>query len=335
MQRDDTIRLLCVSDPARHVERTTDIPLSYSRLASHPKVELYHADTVAMMHEGERIDVFRIPVGFMPEAYRFLPARATVPLSQAHFDLVFDWTSKPFPGDFLSCLQRRATKGLQFINDPTGVMRQLDPSFMLRAARHHLPHTLLTDDVAEAAEFFATHASAIAKRPGSCEGRDVFRLTLKGNGSIESDNIVEGRSYYACFDELFTHLSRGGDNPVVLFRYMPLAREGGKHIIVVDGEPYGAFLRRTTSGHWLQHVGTGIECELVEVTPADHTLVDETCALYLDSGVRVLEYDLLRDHSGQWLINEIIAGDSGGLFGLEYLGVRGIADRFVDWLRAL
>jgi hypothetical protein len=40
----------------------------------------------------------------------------------------------------------------------------------------------------------------------------------------------------------------------------------------------------------------------------------------------------LRDGNEGWLISEINAGNIGGLFRLEYLGVHGVADRFVDWI---
>ena len=44
-------------------------------------------------------------------------------------------------------------------------------------------------------------------------------------------------------------------------------------------------------------------------------------------------YHLLLIDDGGWLISEINAGNIGGLFRLEYLGVPGITDRFVGWLQ--
>ncbi|MGB5457827.1 MAG: hypothetical protein WBO73_20765 [Gammaproteobacteria bacterium] len=45
-------------------------------------------------------------------------------------------------------------------------------------------------------------------------------------------------------------------------------------------------------------------------------------------------YDLLQNDSGSWTISEINAGNIGGLFRIEYLGVPGVTDRFVAWLHA-
>jgi glutathione synthase/RimK-type ligase-like ATP-grasp enzyme len=285
-----------------------------------------------MMADDERIEVVRIPVGFMPDEFRTLPSRQTVSLPQSHFDVAFDRTLKPFPNGFNSCLRRRAAQGLLFVNDPAGIMRQLDPGFMLQAASIHLPPILLTKEVSQAAAFFATHGTVVAKRPNSCGGREVFRLTAKGDGSIESDNIVEGQRGYADFDGLFAHLSHQGRTPVLFVQYLPRVREGDKRIVVVNGEPYGAYLRRAADGHWVQNVSRGGTCELDEVTTADRALIDETCRPYLDAGIHVLGYDLLRDGPHGWRISEINAGNIGGLFRLEYLGVPGVTDRFVEWL---
>ena len=63
-------------------------------------------------------------------------------------------------------------------------------------------------------------------------------------------------------------------------------------------------------------------------------MVKATAPYYQQAGIRLLGYDLLLDNSGTWKISEINAGNIGGLFRLEYLGVKGVSDRFVDKLRA-
>jgi glutathione synthase/RimK-type ligase-like ATP-grasp enzyme len=327
------LRLLCIANPARYGSSVTDIPLSYARLAAHPRVELYHAETEAMMHGEDRIQVIRVPVGFMPDEFRTLPERQTVTLPLSHFDLAFDRTLKPFPDGLYDHLKRFAAAGMRFVNDPTGIERQLNPGFLLTAAAGRLPPALLTGDAVEAAGFFVTHGTVVAKRPNSCGGREVFRLTAKGDGSIATDNIVEGQRCYADFQSLFRHLSRNRRTPVLFARYLRRVREGDKRIVAVGGEPYGAYLRRAADGHWVQNVSRGGTCEITDVSDADHALVTETSRAYLEAGIHVLGYDLLRDDTGGWLISEINAGNIGGLFRLEYLGVPGVTDRFVDWLR--
>jgi glutathione synthase len=326
------LRLLLIANPARYASSVTDVPLGYARLAAHPDVELYHAETSAMMAASDHIEATPVPLGFMPDEFHTLPDRPTVSLPPEHFDLAFDRTLKPFPDglyDRLTALSDR----LRFVNDPAGIQRHLAPDFLLRAARGHLPPTLLTDDAAEAAAFFAEHGKVVAKRPNSCGGREVFRLSTRGDGRIDSDNIVEGQRGYPDFDALFAHLSHHGREPVLLARFLPRVCEGDKRIIVVGGEIYGAYLRRAADGHWVQNVSRGGTVDLDVVTDSDRKLIEDTGDAWLELGINVLGYDLLRDDGGGWLISEVNAGNIGGLFRLEYLGVPGLTDRLVAWMQ--
>jgi glutathione synthase/RimK-type ligase-like ATP-grasp enzyme len=325
------LRLLCIANPARYASSVTDVPLSYARLAAHPDVELYHAETAAVLAATDRIEATQVPLGFLPDEFRTLPSRPTMALPPEHFDIAFDRTLKPFPEglyDRLGALSAR----LRFVNDPAGIQRHLDPAFLLRAAADHLPPMLLTADPAAAAAFFRAHGTVVAKRPNSCGGREVFRLSLAADGCIDSDNIVEGRRGWPDFDCLFRHLTQGRREPLLLARYLPRVCEGDKRIVVVGGEPYGAYLRRAADGHWVQNVSRGGRCELDLVSDADRALVAQTSRPYLEVGINLLGYDLLRDDDGCWRISEINAGNIGGLFRLEYLGVSGVTDRFVAWL---
>ncbi len=334
------LRLLCIANPAAYASSVTDIPLSYARLAAHPDLELYHAETAAVLRVSDRIEAMPIPVGFMPDEFRTLASRPTTALPPEHFDVAFDRTLKPFPNGLYERLKALAPR-LRFVNDPEGIQRHLDPGFLLSAAAGYLPPMLLTDDPREATAFFCAHGILVAKRPNSCGGRGVFRLSSTGGsagdgagvGRIDSDNIVEGQRRWSDFGSLFRHLTHDGRDSVLLARYLPRVCEGDKRIVVVGGEPYGAYLRRAADGHWVQNVSRGGRCDLDRVTDADRVLIAETSRAYLDVGINLLGYDLIRDDDGGWRISEINAGNIGGLFRLEYLGVAGVTDRFVAWLQ--
>jgi glutathione synthase/RimK-type ligase-like ATP-grasp enzyme len=325
------IRLLCIANPARYASSVTDVPLGYARLAAHPDVELYHAETAALLADSDLIRATWVPLGFMPDEFRTLPERPTEAFAPSHFDVAFDRTLKPFPDGLYDRLAGLSGQ-LRFVNDPAGIQRHLAPDFLMRAAGDHLPPTLLTDDADQAAAFFAQHGTVVAKRPNSCGGREVFRLSTESDGRIDSDNIVEGRRGYPDFASLFRHLTQSSTEPVLLARYLPRVCEGDKRIVVVGGEVYGAYLRRAADGHWVQNVSRGGQVQLDTVTDADRAIVDGTTPAWSALGINVLGYDLLRNDDGGWLISEVNAGNIGGLFRLEYLGVHGITDRFVDWM---
>jgi glutathione synthase/RimK-type ligase-like ATP-grasp enzyme len=99
---------------------------------------------------------------------------------------------------------------------------------------------------------------------------------------------VEGQRRCTDFQRLFRHPSHEGRTPVLLARYLPRVREGDKRIVVVGGEPYGAYLRRDADGHWVQNVRRGGTCEIAAVSGADRALIAETSRAYLDAGIHVL-----------------------------------------------
>ena len=105
-------------------------------------------------------------------------------------------------------------------------------------------------------------------------------------------------------------------------------------VVVVDGEIYGGYLRRSADGHWVQNVSLGGGCELVPVGSTERVAIAATFQAYQRAGIHVLGYDFLRDDDGSWRLSEINAGNVGGLDRLEHLGVRGVTDRFVDWLQS-
>jgi glutathione synthase/RimK-type ligase-like ATP-grasp enzyme len=132
---------------------------------------------------------------------------------------------------------------------------------------------------------------------------------------------------------MFLYVTKGSSERVLLMSYLTRVTEGNRRIVVMDGEIFGTYIRRSKSGHWVQNVSFGSTCELMTITEEDRRMVEATAPYYQQAGIRLLGYDLLLDNSGTWKISEINAGNIGGLFRLEYLGIPGITDRFIHKLR--
>jgi len=133
---------------------------------------------------------------------------------------------------------------------------------------------------------------------------------------------------------MFLYVTKGSSEQVLLMSYLPRVTEGDRRLVVMDGEIFGTYIRRSKSGHWVQNMSFGSTCEIMPITEEDRRMVEATAPYYQQAGIRLLGYDLLLDNSGTWKIIEINAGNIGGLFRLEYLGIPGITDRFIHKLRA-
>jgi hypothetical protein len=308
----------------------SDIPLSYARLAAHPEVELFHADTRSILEGSAGFRAAPVTAGFMPGDFSRLDVRQAIPCTPEDFDIAFCRTLKPFPDGYLQKLVNLSER-LLFVNHPAGIESQLDPGVRSRCRRRPYrtghPHR----GHGTAAAFLAEHGTVVAKRPNSCGGREVYRIETT-TGGCRTDNVTQGECDYTDFSVLFTQLTEQGRQAILLMRYLPRVVKGDGRLIVVNGEIYGAYLRTSRSGHWVQNVSFGAGCDLVTPDERDSETVADTYGPYRDAGINILGYDLLQDDNREWRISEINAGNIGGLFRIEYLGVAGVTDRFVTWL---
>lgn len=327
------IKLLCIANPQAYQHTVTDIPLSYARLAAHPDVKLYHTDTMTMMQPSPWLDVVPIHSGFLPDEFEQLPTHEHSRMKIEDFDIAFCRTLKPFPIGYLDRLNHWSQL-VSFVNNPYGIARQLDVGFLLKAAGQFTPPALVTNKQDIAQRFLNKYGTIVVKRPNSCGGRGVYKVSIDTQGDFITDNVMEDPQAFHSFAETFRYVTENPLEKVLLMSYLPRVTEGDRRIVVMDGQILGTYVRRSKSGHWVQNLSFGSTCELMPVTKEDHHLVNTTAPYYSQEGIRLLGYDLLLDNSGTWKISEINAGNIGGLFRLESLGVQEAPDRFVNQLCA-
>lgn len=325
------LRLLCIANPLAYKGTATDAPLSYAALAAHPEIDLFHADTDDMMDPGDRILASPIASGFVPHGFDDLGRLERSVFDPEAFDLVFCRTLKPFPPGYLDRLVERSGR-LLFVNDPAGIRQQLSPSFFQDAVAGKSPDMLITSGSREACEFMEIHGTIVVKRANSCGGVGVYRVAPNDDGGVVIDNIVHGSAVVPDFRAWFRGLVEDSADDAILMRYLPRVLEGDRRIVVIGGEIFGSYLRVSDAGQWVQNVSAGANCSLSAVTPEDEDVVRSTFGHYARAGINFLGYDLIRDDDGTWRVSEINAGNIGGIFRLEQMGIPGTTDRFVAWL---
>ena len=236
--------------------------MSYARLAAHPDVELYHAETESMMNTGPWINAVPIHAGFMPDDFGHLSTREPVRMRADDFDIAFCRTLKPFPAGYLDRLSQWS-QYVPFVNDPNGIARQLDVGFLMDAAGQFTPPTVVTNEQDMAMRFLNEHGTIVVKRSNSCGGRGVYKVSLDSKGEFVTDNVTEGPQTFPSFSEMFLHMTNGILEHMLLMAYLPRVMEGDRRIVVMDGEIFGTYIRRSNSGHWIQNVSFGSTCDLM------------------------------------------------------------------------
>ena len=324
------MNIVFICDPDRYPHADNDIPMSYKAAARDPRVRFFHLPVSGVTGEDE-IDVVPVETGDLShEAFLGLNAapRRSMPVDE--IDVMFCRTLKPFPEGHLDRLGRWMGK-TRFLNHPLNKKVQISAGFLCGLAPDYTPETIVTGNVDALDAFLARYRRAVAKRPNSTIGLGVFKIWFDGD-SYHTDHVREGERKFASLREVMDHV-RGDWDAVELVRYLPRVTAGDKRVVVVDGEIYGAYIRRSASGHWVQNVSSSDSmCYPAEVSDFEREAVDKTVPLYREYGFNTLGYDFLMNDDGRWLISEINVGNIGGIARLELLTGKPYMARFLDWI---
>lgn len=327
--------LLIICNPQPYRDSFGDVPIFYHHLARNHRLNLFHINTEHVLKsqlDSVKIAAAKVEEDLTYEQFLKLGDRSTKLYELEQFDLAFCRSLKPFPDNYLTRLSDWE-KQLLFVNSPRHKIEQIAADFLLKVAQEWIPETIVTSDYATALNFWLRHQTIIAKQANSCGGRGVYKIWYE-NSLFQVDNFNQGLNSFANFAEVLSFLTNKTQAPIQFVRYLKNVQQGDKRVVVVDGEIYGAYLRRSKSGHWVNNVSGDGECLLAEITDAEQEAISNTVEAYQIRGLHTLGYDFLLDDDGVWRISEINAGNIGGFARLEQLTQTPVMARFIDWLLA-
>lgn len=325
------MKFLSICDPTRYDQPPLDVPAFYQQLAREARVEFYHLPAPEVFSQPLPEVQGALASGELSyEAFLRLGEASRQVLPLTDIDLVFCRTLKPYPSGYLEVLSRWED-WTRFVNRPPSKQQQMQPDFLLKVAQDYIPDTIVTDNGQEALAFFEQFQVVVAKQANSCGGQGVFKIWYQ-EGAFQVDNVLAGTRSFSTFAEVMSYLMAGHAAPVQLCRYLHRTDAGDKRVVVVDGEIYGSYLRRSQSGHWVNNVSSDGVCTLAPITQDEVDAIHNTVGHYQALGLHTLGYDFLMDDDGTWRISEINAGNIGGFARLERLTGRPVMDRLISWM---
>ena len=324
---------LIISDPQSYGDRFGDVPIFYRHLANDYRINLFHLNTdqvLASKINSAIIWATEVKKDLTYEHFFNLKNYPKKPFAFDEFNLTFCRSLKPFPDSYLDKLSNWSRQ-LLFVNSPSYKKEQIAADFLLKVAQEWIPETIVTNDQDTAFAFWQKHQTIIAKQVNSCGGRGVYKIWYENN-LFQVDNFNQGRHSFSNFSQVIDYLTDQTSASIQFVRYLKQVKQGDKRVVVVDGEIYGAYIRRSKSGHWVNNVSGDGECVLAEITDGEKKAISSTVGAYQARGLHTLGYDFLLDDDGVWRISEINAGNVGGFARLEQLTQTPVMARFVDWL---
>ncbi|NNE72132.1 MAG: glutathione synthase [Acidimicrobiales bacterium] len=142
------------------------------------------------------------------------------------------------------------------INAPRGLRDANEKLYALRFPEI-TPPTIVTADADHLHAFAQTQGGAVIKPIEGHGGRGVILLRPDDPNGASIVDTMTAR----------------GQTPVVAQRFLPGVRDGDKRILLLDGEPLGAILRRPTDADFRANICVGGSVEAVEVDEADRRVI--------------------------------------------------------------
>lgn len=180
-------------------------------------------------------------------SYKFDEAKL---VDLTEMDVLFIRQDPPYDMGYLTTtyLLEKISSQVLMINNPTAI-RNFPEKLSILDYPDLTPATLITYSHNDAKTFARNYNKVIIKPLYSFAGSDVF--------CISSDNIN--------FTNIMDNLIQIHKAPVIIQEFIPLVSQGDKRIILVDGEPIGAFVRIPKTGDIRANLacgGTAFPCEI-------------------------------------------------------------------------
>lgn len=323
------MKLLCITDPKTHPDFDTTISL-YKTFAIHANIDFFHAPVASIDNSGIFQGVY-LSSDLSNDDFRRLDERPLELIRPSDLDLVFCRADEPVPTDFFTNLSQLETK-VRFVNRPSQIDYTRRKDFLEDCGKEYLPQHIFSSSCQEIESFFQRFNSIVAKKNISYGGSGVFKIWQDGQ-HVFTDNVKEGKKQYASLQAVVDHLIEIDDNnPYEFVEYLKNIDQGDKRVFVVDGEIYGALLRKSQTGTWVHNVTAGAAYNAATVTEREQEIIAKTYRHYSRRGVYTLGYDFLMGNDGEWILSEINAGNIGGYDWHENVTGAPTMTRLVEWL---
>ncbi|WP_413806386.1 glutathione synthase [Streptomyces sp. OE57] len=232
-----------------------DTSLALMRAAASRGHEVWHCRPGALSLVDGRLRATGRPVRFTPA-----PEPGPVAVLDLHtVDAVLVRSDPPFDSAYLAAtlLLERLRGDTLVLNDPRG-LREANEKLYACHFPACMPPTLVTADREQLLDFAVAQRGAVLKPLFGHGGRGVVALMP---GDRNAPALVEQATHR-------------GERQVMAQAFLPEVSQGDKRILLLDGEPLGAILRRPAPGDFRANIGVGADVLACALDPADLRVIE-------------------------------------------------------------
>ncbi len=196
------------------------------------------------------------------------------------------------------------------INSPQGLREANEKMYTLQFYSV-MPETVVSQDKKIIRKFVEEKKQAVLKPLGGKAGEGILFLEP---GDRNFNSIIE----------VSTHQ---GQEPVMVQRFLPEAKNGDKRIILLDGQPIGAVNRVPTGQEFRGNMAVGGRVEKTELTPREENICDIVGPQLSQQGLYFVGIDVIGGY-----LTEVNVTSPTGIREIDLLDGKNLGKETIEWL---
>ncbi len=196
------------------------------------------------------------------------------------------------------------------INSPQG-LREANEKMYTLEFYSVMPETVVSQDKNIIRKFVEEKQQAVLKPLGGKAGEGILFLE---HSDRNFNSIIE----------VSTHQ---GQEPVMIQRFLPEAKNGDKRIILLDGKPIGSVNRVPTGQEFRGNMAVGGRVEKTELTPRERNICDIVGPQLSQQGLYFVGIDVIGGY-----LTEVNVTSPTGIREIDLLDGKNLGKETIQWL---
>ena len=198
------------------------------------------------------------------------------------------------------------------VNSPSGLRDANEKMYTLQFASV-MPETVVSQDKAVIRTFTQQHGAAVLKPLGGKAGEGILFLE---DGDRNFNSLIEVST-------------RQGQEPVMVQRFLPEAKDGDKRIILLDGNPIGAVNRIPSGKEFRGNMAVGGTVAKAEITPREQEICAQLKPRLQADGLFFVGIDVIGGY-----LTEVNVTSPTGIREIDRLDGVCLGEQVIDWLNS-